>query len=213
MTDGRILLGVVGRPHGVRGLVRVHSYTADPADLCAYGALIDDRGARWTLAWRGDGVAELRDAAGRPLADRTAAEKLVNTRLYVARGQLPAAAEDEFYLADLVGLLAIGADGAELGRVAAVHDYGAGASLEVGALLVPFTRACVPQVDLAAGRVVVVPPEEIEVRAPSPTPRPRRPPPPRRPSDRTHDLARHHPHPVPRHVPGPLGRRSCWPGA
>ena len=114
----------------------------------------------------------MRLAAGGPLADRRGAEKLVNTRLYVARGQLPAAAEDEFYLADLVGLLAIGADGAELGRVAAVHDYGAGASLEVGALLVPFTRACVPQVDLAAGRVVVVPPEEIEVRAPSPNPLP-----------------------------------------
>ncbi len=173
MGDGRILLGVVGRPHGVRGLVRVHSYTADPADLTGYGALTDDRGARWTVAWRGDGVAELRDAAGKPVADRTAAEKLVNTRLYIAREQLPPAAEDEFYLADLVGLLAVGADGSELGRVTAVHDYGAGSSLEIGALLVPFNRACVPEVDLASGRVVVVPPVAIEVRAgPSPNPLP-----------------------------------------
>ena len=115
-------------------------------------------------------MAELRDAAGKPVADRTAAEKLVNTRLYVAREQLPPADEDEFYLADLVGLLAVGTDGAELGRVTAVHDYGAGASLELGPLLIPFTRACVPEVDLARERVVVVPPFEV---APSPNPLPR----------------------------------------
>ena len=171
MAAERILLGVVGRPHGVRGLVRVHSYTADPADLTAYGALSDEAGRRWTVAWRGNGVAELRDATGRALPDRTAAEGLVNLRLYVGRDQLPAAADDEFYLADLVGLLAVDRSGAELGRVSAVHDYGAGASLEFGALLVPFTRACVPEVELAAGRVVVVRPEEVEVRE-SPLPQP-----------------------------------------
>ena len=169
MTDGRILLGVVGRPHGVRGLLNVHSYTADPLDLTAYGALVDDRGACWTVAWRGDGVAELRDANGRTVADRTAAETLVNMRLYVARSQFPPAEPDEFYLADLVGLLAVSRDGGELGRVSAVHDYGAGASLEVGPLLVPFTRACVPEVDLAKRRVVIVPPVEV---APSPSPLP-----------------------------------------
>ena len=158
------MVGVVGRPHGVRGLVRVHSYTADPADLTAYGALIDQRGAGWTVEWRGEGVAALRDGAGRLVEDRTAAEKLVNTKLYVAREQLPAAADDEFYLADLVGLRAVAASGEELGEVSAVHDYGAGASLEIGALLVPFTRACVPDVNLAAGRLVVVRPTEVEVR-------------------------------------------------
>ncbi len=150
MPDARILLGVVGRPHGVRGLLHVHSYTADPADLARYGALLDEAGRRWTVAWRGDGVAELRDAAGKPVADRTAAERLVNTRLYIERDRLPEPDEDEFYLADLVGLAAVAPDGAVLGRVDAVHDYGAGASLEIGALLVPFTRACVPEVDVAA---------------------------------------------------------------
>ncbi len=160
MADGRILLGVVGRPHGVRGLVNLRSYTADPADLAAYGALTDERGGRWTVVWRANGVAELRDASGRPLADRTAAEKLVNTRLYIDRKQLPPADEDEFYLADMIGLLAVDADGREFGRVDAVHDYGAGASLEIGPLLVPFNRACVPEVDVVGNRVVVVPPVE-----------------------------------------------------
>ena len=163
MPDDRILLGVVGRPHGVRGLLNVHSYTADPADLAAYGPLTDDAGHRWTMAWRGDGVAELRDAAGKPLADRTAAERLVNTRLYVERDRLPEPDEDEFYLADLVGLAAMAPDGAVLGRVDTVHDYGAGASLEIGTLLIPFTRACVPLVDIAGGRIVVTPPAEIIV--------------------------------------------------
>jgi 16S rRNA processing protein RimM len=167
MPEQRILLGVVGRPHGVRGLLHVHSYTANPADLVAYGALTDEAGRAWTLVWRGEGVAELRDAAGKPVADRTAAEKLVNTRLYVERDRLPEPDEDEFYLADLVGLTAMSPDGAALGRVDAVHDYGAGTSLEIGALLVPFTRACVPSVDIAAGRVVIVMPSEVLVASDS----------------------------------------------
>ena len=85
MPESRILMGVVGRPHGVRGLVRVHSYTADPADLPRYAPLEDDAGRVWKLAWRGEGVAELRGADGKPVADRTAAAALVNTRLYVPR--------------------------------------------------------------------------------------------------------------------------------
>jgi 16S rRNA processing protein RimM len=158
---------VIGRPHGVRGLVHVTSYTADPADLTAYGALADDAGRAWSLVWRGaPGVAELRDAQGNPLKDRSAAEKLVNTRLYIERDRLPAPADDEFYLADLVGLTAL-ANGAELGRVTAVHDYGAGASLEIAGqgmpMIIPFTQACVPEIDLAAGRLVINPPAEIAV--------------------------------------------------
>jgi 16S rRNA processing protein RimM len=165
MPDQRILLGVVGRPHGVRGLVHVQSYTADPADLAGYGALTDESGRRWSLTWRGAGVAELRDAQGLAIADRNAAERLVNTRLYIERDRLPQPDDDEFYLADLVGLTATAPHGDSLGRVAAVHDYGAGVSLEIErdgpALLVPFTRACVPEIDLAAGRLVVVPPVEV----------------------------------------------------
>ena len=174
MADGRILLGVVGRPHGVRGLVHVHSYTADPADLAAYGALLDDAGHRWTLAWRGAGVAELRDEAGRPVADRNAAERLVNTKLSLERDRLPAPEVDEFYLADLVGLGAVAPDGTAFGQVTVVHDYGAGVSLEIAGegqpLLVPFTRACVPEVDVAAGRLVVVLPDEVVVASDATSP-------------------------------------------
>ena len=160
-------MGVVGRPHGVRGLLHVHAYATDPASLAAY-PLVDDRGRRWTLAWLGDGVAALSDEQGRPVPDRTAAGALTNLRLYVGREVLPAPDEDEFYLADLVGLRAVAPDGAVLGEVATVHDYGAGPSLEIAGegapLLVPFTRAFVPMVDVAAGRVVVVPPVETEMR-------------------------------------------------
>jgi 16S rRNA processing protein RimM len=167
-VSGRtILLGVIGRPHGVRGLVHVTSYTADPADLTAYGPLADERGRQFRLRWQGEGIARVAEiVAGKPewVNDRDAAAKLTNVKLCIERDRLPATGEDEFYLADLVGLTAYRESGEELGRVAAVHDYGAGASLEIGGLLVPFTRATVPEVDIAGGRVVVRPPAEVEVR-------------------------------------------------
>lgn len=159
-------MGVIGRAHGVRGLVRVHSYTADPTDLPDYGPFTDERGRVFTLRWSGEGVAELselRDGVAFKVADRTAVEKLVNTKLFVDRDRLPAAEDDEFYLADLVGLAAVSPDGVALGAVAAVHDYGAGVSLEIGRHFVPFNRACVPVVDIAGGRIVVALPDEIEV--------------------------------------------------
>jgi 16S rRNA processing protein RimM len=170
MSGQRILMGVIGRPHGVRGLARVHSYAAAPSDLAAYGPLHDDRGGVWTIAWRGDGIAELTDAQGLALRDREMAQTLVNRKLYVDRDHLPEPDEEEFYLADLVGLAAYErVEGMErsMGTVLAVHDYGAGASLEIGhvgrSVIVPFTRACVPDIDLAAGRLLVVPPDEVEL--------------------------------------------------
>jgi len=169
LNGRRILLGVVGRPHGVRGLVHVQSYTVNPADLAGYGPLSDDAGRPWTLAWKSVGVAVLTGADGLSLSDRTAAEQLTNTRLYVDRDRLPPPDAEEFYLADLVGMTATDPDGAPLGRVTVVHDYGAGTSLEIArdgeaALLVPFTRACVPTIDSAAGTLVVVVPDEIVVQ-------------------------------------------------
>ena len=164
-------MGVIGRPHGVRGLVHVHSHTADPADLPGYGPFRDDRGRSFSLEWASEGVArvaELVDGRPVPLRDREAAQALVNTRLYVDRDRLPPPEdEDEFYLADLIGLQAVTPEGRDLGRIDTVHDYGAGASLEIGRLLVPFTRACVPVVDLAAGRVTVIPPAEINAPDPA----------------------------------------------
>jgi len=165
-----ILLGVIGRAHGVRGLVRVTSHTADPVALTEYGPLSDASGRQFTLHWMGDGIAEVfQIVAGKPVkvADRTTAERLTNTQLFIERDRLPPPETDEYYLADLIGLTAIGTDDALLGIVAAVHDYGAGASLELarddgGSLLVPFTASCVPEVDLAAGRLRVTPPDEID---------------------------------------------------
>ncbi len=163
----RILMGVVGKPHGVRGLVHVHSYAAEPESLARY-RLMDESGNAWSLVWLRDGVAELRDSAGRPIASRTEAERLVNTRLHVERTALPPTDEDEFYLADLVGLEAVSQAGKPIGRIAAVHDYGGGTSLEIdrpdaASLLVPFTRAAVPRIDIQAGQVTVIPPDEIEL--------------------------------------------------
>ncbi len=173
MPQHPILLGVIGRPHGVRGLVRVTSHTANPADLTAYGPLSDDKGRRFVLRWRGEGVAEVEaqvDGAAVKIADRNAAEKLTNTRLYIDRAQLPEPDPEEFYFADLLGLTAEDEAGAVLGKVVTVHDYGAGPSLEIqrdGAapVLLPFTRVCVPEVDLAAGRLLVHLAHEVEARS------------------------------------------------
>ncbi len=159
-------MGVIGRPHGVRGLVHVHSYTADPTALPSYGVLDDDRGRRFRLKWKSEGIAELfQIIEGRrtPVTTREAAQALVNTRLYIPRTKLPPVEEDEFYLADLIGLEAIDGQGRALGRITTVHDYGAGTSLEIGALIVPFTKACVPLVDIEGGKVTILPPSEIIV--------------------------------------------------
>jgi len=170
MDQRRILLGVIGRPHGVRGLVHVHSHTADPADLTAYGDLSDAKGRHFVLRWRGEGVAEVSvvvDGVPAPVKDRDAAAKLTRTELFIDRDRLPPAEEDEFYLSDLVGLAVFDAAGTKLGKVAMVHDYGAGASLEIEGdgkpLIIPFTRACVPVVDITGGRVVIELPAEIDV--------------------------------------------------
>lgn len=163
----RILVGRVGRPHGVRGLVRVISYTRVPMALAAYEGLTDDEGRRLRLTWQGAGIARLEVWRGEgfaALADRTEAARWTNRGIYVPRAALPEPEEDEFYLADLIGLAALFADGSR-GRVSTVHDYGGGASLEItrergGEVLIPFTRRTVPEIDLAAGLIRVIPPEE-----------------------------------------------------
>jgi len=166
----RIQLGVIGRAHGVRGLVKVTSHTADPADLTAYGPLSNAAGRLFTLRWKGDGIAEVSrivNGVAVKVADRLEAEKLTNTKLFIERSALPPTDEDEYYLADLIGLTAVDQVGQVLGTVSAVHDYGACASFEIAStgpsLLVPFTAACVPSVDIGAGRLVVVVPDEVVV--------------------------------------------------
>jgi 16S rRNA processing protein RimM len=170
VPEDRIQLGVIGRAHGVRGLVKITSHTAEPADLTAYGPLSDAEGRFYALRWKADGVAEVSrivDGVAVKVTDRSRAEKLTNTKLFVDRSALPAVDHDEYYLSDLIGLTAVDPEDRALGTVSVVHDYGAGTSLEIVGpgvpLIVPFTAACVPSVDIAAGRLVVVMPEEIVV--------------------------------------------------
>jgi 16S rRNA processing protein RimM len=166
-ADERICVGVIAGAHGVRGLVRIRSYTEDPADLTAYGPLTDARGERRfsvTVTGRAKGLLLARIAG---VSDRDAAQGLKGARLFVARAALPEPEqEDEYYRADLIGLRAEDPAGRPVGTVAAVENYGAGDILEIARpqgepLLLPFTRAFFPRVDLAAGRIVVAPPNEV----------------------------------------------------
>jgi 16S rRNA processing protein RimM len=165
-AEPRICVGVITGAQGVRGAVRIKSFTAAPEDVAAYGPVADEAGERsfdLRAVGRAKGVV-IATIAG--IADRDAADRLKGVRLYVAREKLPAPGEEEYYHADLIGLAAVLKDGTVLGRVRAVHEYGAGDSIEVlrddgGTVLVPFTRAAVPKVDLAAGLVVIDPPDGL----------------------------------------------------
>ena len=170
MGEARVCLGAIAGAHGVRGLVRVKSFTEAPEDIAAYGPLSDEAGGRrftLTVTGRAKGVllARIEGVTGR---DQAAALK--GTRLYAPRSALPDLAEETYYHADLIGLAAEDTEGRPLGRVAMVQNYGAGDLLEIEGgpqdrpLLVPFTRAAVPVVDLVGGRLVVDPPDELEAR-------------------------------------------------
>jgi 16S rRNA processing protein RimM len=166
----RILLGRIAGAHGIRGEVLIKTFTERPEDIAAYGPL--DDGAGRTLAIEAARVTSkgvVARIAG--IHDRTGAEALKGTSLYVDRERLPTPEEGEFYHADLIGLAAVGRDGAAIGTVVAVHDFGAGDILEIApagggpTLLLPFNDAVVPEIDIAGGRLVVVPPQsEPELR-------------------------------------------------
>ena len=169
--QGRLCLGAFVGAHGVRGLVRLKSFTEVPEDIAAYGPLGDEAGRRAfaiELTGRAKGLL-LAKVEG--VSDRDAAEALKGTRLYVDREALPAVEdEDTFYHADLIGLAVETRDGRPLGRVRALHDFGAGDVIELeGApreapAMLPFTRAVFPEVDLDGGRLIADPPDEVEAR-------------------------------------------------
>ncbi|SER21499.1 16S rRNA processing protein RimM [Faunimonas pinastri] len=164
----KILLAQIGAPHGVRGEVRVKSFTADPLALRDYKPLVS-RDGRLFVVERLRPAKDVLVVKFRGLDDRNAAEALNGTRIFVSREALPEPDEDEFYHADLIGLAAMLESGEPFGTIVAFHDHGAGEMVEVAppqgqTLLVPFTQAAVPVIDIAAGRVVVVPPPEISER-------------------------------------------------
>ena len=158
---------MIGAAHGVRGEVRVKSYTSEPSAIAAYGPLHDETGTR---AFEFEALRRLRDdlfvARFKGVADRQTAEALTNTGLYMPRERLAPLAEEEFFHADLIGLTAETTAGAALGTVVAVQNFGASDVLEIAppegeTLLVAFTRATVPLVDVAGGRLVVDRPQEV----------------------------------------------------
>jgi 16S rRNA processing protein RimM len=168
-ADRLILLGVFGAPQGVRGEVRVKSLTGEAGAIGAYGALTDKKGARTfvfdSLRSLKDGMLVARVAG---VSTREAAEALKGVEIFAHRDQLPPPNEDEFYYDDLVGLEAVDAAGAPLGRVISLMNHGAGDVLEIApadggeTLLLPFTKSVAPRIDFDAGRIVVEPPREVE---------------------------------------------------
>lgn len=158
-----VLIAVFGAPHGVKGELRVKSFAGDPADFDAYGALRDARGRAYEIVAKRPVKDDIFVARVKGVADRDAAQALTNLELFVPRDRLPAPHEDEFYVADLIGLDAVDETGAVVGKIASVENYGAGDILELAPLggsetvLIPFREPFVGDVDLKARRVVTRP--------------------------------------------------------
>jgi 16S rRNA processing protein RimM len=160
-----VLLGRIAGAHGISGEVLIKSFTAAPEDIGAYGALGSADGSRVFEITSARPTAKGVVARLNGIVDRSTAEALKGTDLYVARDRLPPPSNDEFYYADLIGMTAVGPDGATLGEIVAVQNFGAGDLLEVRPAsggrteLLPFTDEVVPEVDIAARRVTLVPPK------------------------------------------------------
>lgn len=163
--ENRVCVAQIGAAHGLKGEVRLWSFTEDPLAVGTYGPLESEDGARQFE------IEALRPAKDHFVAkfsgvnDRAAAEILRNVELYVPRERLPATDDGTFYHADLIGLSAVTRSGEALGEVIAVHGFGAGDILEVrladgATLMLPFTEQVVPEIDIAAGRILVDPPED-----------------------------------------------------
>ena len=160
MTSSKICVARIGAAHGVRGAVKLWTFTEDPLAVQHYGPLATKDGTRRFE------VTHAREANGhlvatlKGIATREEAERLNGVELYIARDQLPETDEDEYYHADLIGLDAVTTVGELLGRVIAIHNFGAGDIIEIAppngtTILLPFSNAVVPTVDIAGGRVVI----------------------------------------------------------
>lgn len=163
-----VLLGEIGRAQGLKGEVRLRSFTQDPEAIAGYGPLQDETGTLRVEIETLRGNASSLVARLNGVTTREAAEALTGTKLYVPRERLPEAGEEEWYHSDLVGLAALDQTGARLGTVTAIHNFGAGDIVEIApaaggeTLLLPFNDATVPEVDVKGSFLRVVPPEDVE---------------------------------------------------
>ena len=168
MSSERICVGAITGAFGVAGEVRLKSFCADPTAIADYGPLYTEDGSRSFVVKLTRPVAGGLGARVTGIKTKEEADALRGTELYVDRTRLPSLPDDEFYHSDLIGLQAVDTGGIMLGSVVAVHNHGAGDILEITgpgrktALMLPFTLAAVPTVDLAAGRVVVDLPEGLD---------------------------------------------------
>lgn len=163
----RVLLGEIGAAQGLKGEVRLRSYTGTPSDIATYGPLQDETGTKTVEIERVRATAKALVARLKGVGTREAAEALTGTKLYVPRAALPDHGDEEWYVADLIGLAVVTPDGTPLGTVVAVHNFGASDIVEVAPaegsnLLVAFTDETVPEVDMETRRLVLVPPEDFE---------------------------------------------------
>ena len=169
--SARVCVGAIAGSYGVRGEVRLKSFTAEPEAVGDYGPVTSEDGAREFTVTITRPIKNGFAAKLSGVRSKEAADALKGTRLYVDRDALPGLPDDEFYHSDLIGLTALDTGGAPLGQVHAVHNHGASDLLELRApgasssTLVPFTREVVPTVDLAAGRVIIDPPEGLFAEA------------------------------------------------
>ena len=168
----RICVARIGAAHGVRGEVRLWTFTEDPLAVLQYGPLSTKDGARQIEVARARAAKDHLVATLKGVATRDEAERLNGVELYVARSRLPATGANEYYHADLIGLAAVTAQDEPLGRVVAIHNFGAGDIIEIApasgpTMLLPFSNAVVPIVDLPGGRVVIEMPGEIDGEEPS----------------------------------------------
>lgn len=166
--EGLIQVGRVAGAFGVRGEVRITSFTAEPLALVDYKTLVREDGSTGLTLTSGRAAKGGIVARAKEIETREQAEALRGLKLYIPRDRLPDPEEDEFYITDLVGLVVQTVEGEPLGRIKSVQDFGAGDLLEVapaegGATwYLPFTREAVPEVRIADGVVVAVRPDEVE---------------------------------------------------
>ncbi len=167
MTDKRICIGAITGAFGVKGEVRLKSFCADPEAIGDYGALYTEDGSASYEVEITRAVKNGFSAKVSGVRTKEEADALKGVRLFADRDALPSLPDDEYYHTDLIGLEVFDTGGQKLGKVAAVHNHGAGDILEITGpalktpVLLPFTLAAVPTVDLTAGRLIADPPEGI----------------------------------------------------